>query len=730
MKGMRVGASESPGDDEGASDRVLALQEACLALPRHERAILRELMRLLCVAHYHQVLHGMGSTPPPASMAAEVLPLLLGAKTQSELNPLLWQAFMPVFLPSRANHRLRGSFMRRGRQYPALAQLLVADDFALIQALMSFEHELLTREFCSLFSDSPDVVLALLCRVVSKEVATCTAAHTLFRARSMAVFLLSSLYHAVALPYLSSVLAPVLAPLCGPTCVEVDPDRLEAGEDLAINQAALVSLVDIFFDAVLASACEVPINLRRAYRHVHAETEKRPGFSTNAVSSLFFLRMVCPSIITAEKLGSSRTNRFLVLLTKLIQSVANNSLPAEKYLAFASPMIERYQKRIHEFLRELTDVDDVPPPRKVPSADIEKAVQHLDDQIYGRVVEVLQRHAASIVFSSPEHQVMLQHVTSSHNPDQQRSSIRSPAIVGKLFTVLGRDEVSVTALRSCTLCRRVWIGLSTGIVFGWLVKESSCGFSCVSPNEVRVSDRVNALYHTHDHDHILVASPSGVYVCNAVTGCMLHCLPVPAFAFLSLSKSLVWLSTNTGIAALDLTNVVGGLEPVEECLGHIILDFALHVKAGQVWGASSGRDIFIWSSTTHALLYTIRGAHQRKVTCLQCHDSEVWSGSDDGLICIWDTQTFHLKKSITVGSKIYSIDCIHSSMWVCSQNQSLILISPRTHDQVKVPSYHTDGISCCELFAMQGAPLVYTGGRRGDVCNWVVDPQPLYCEDS
>lgn len=61
-----------------------------------------------------------------------------------------------------------------------------------------------------------------------------------------------------------------------------------------------------------------------------------------------------------------------------------------------------------------------------------------------------------------------------------------------------------------------------------------------------------------------------------------------------------------------------------------------------VWGGSIDGSIYIWNAETKSLLQSIPKAHKKKITAFAELDGNVWSGSDDGSVLVWNTSNFQV----------------------------------------------------------------------------------------
>lgn len=238
--------------------------------------------------------------------------------------------------------------------------------------MMHYLHEVPVRTFIALFDLSvlsqidqywrsvlhvaqakgAPYLQCVLLRVIELEVDRCDTKGTLFRSNSIASKLIS---HAVrtygGMSYLSRVLTPCLERICRyEELLEVNPSKLKA-EDYAGGEAEVNLLVyrnmeiviefaQSIIDAVVRSEHDLPPIIYILVKHLRQCTEAKWVGDDNvgfiASSGLLFLRFICPALLTPQLYGLPSTNgnnnvqRNLLLISKMIQQLANNLRFGEK----------------------------------------------------------------------------------------------------------------------------------------------------------------------------------------------------------------------------------------------------------------------------------------------------------------------------------------------------------------------------------------------------------------
>lgn len=114
---------------------------------------------------------------------------------------------------------------------------------------------------------------------------------------------------------------------------EIDSTRLEENGNITVNAQNLLKLTKQILDSILSSASEFPPQLNSMCICLRQVLSKKyPNSSTNlkAVGTVMFLRFINPAIVSPYEAGivdkqpNPRTMRGLMLVSKILQNIANN----------------------------------------------------------------------------------------------------------------------------------------------------------------------------------------------------------------------------------------------------------------------------------------------------------------------------------------------------------------------------------------------------------------------
>ncbi|XP_064460461.1 neurofibromin-like isoform X2 [Ornithodoros turicata] len=246
--------------------------------------------------------------------------------------------------------------LQQGTEFDMLAETVLADRYeqlvqlvtmigdkgelpiamALASVVVTPQMDELARVFVTLF-DAKHLLSPLLWNMFYKEVELSDCMQTLFRGNSLGSKIMAFCFKIYGASYLHSLLEPLVHPLLAEGApqvgYEVDPARLDEGEDVEENRRNLLQLTQRVFNAVISSAERFPPQLRSMCHCLYQVLNKRfPNFPHNisAVGTVIFLRFINPAIVSPYEMGivdrqpSSRTKRGLMLMSKILQNIANH----------------------------------------------------------------------------------------------------------------------------------------------------------------------------------------------------------------------------------------------------------------------------------------------------------------------------------------------------------------------------------------------------------------------
>ncbi|XP_020613799.1 neurofibromin-like [Orbicella faveolata] len=204
---------------------------------------------------------------------------------------------------------------------------------ALASVVPAQQMDELAHVLVTLFDDR-QILPQLLNNLFAMEVYSTEGMQTLFRGNSLSSKTMAYCFKAFGGNYLHTLLAPLIAPMYKERIsFEVDPTRLEKGQNVEENRNNLIKAAQKFINEIVISAESFPIQLRSLCNCLRETVHQRfPKHSLEAVGSAFFLRFINPAITSPHATGiidqvpSEELGRGLMLLSKVLQNLANHVL--------------------------------------------------------------------------------------------------------------------------------------------------------------------------------------------------------------------------------------------------------------------------------------------------------------------------------------------------------------------------------------------------------------------
>jgi len=259
-----------------------------------------------------------------------------------------------------------------------LEDLLLEEDFVLTRAvcetMKATDAEQVAKALTYIYAAHGQAV-ELLKYFVTKEVAASNKEGTLFRANSVSTKIFNCYARMIGIHYVWTIFAlPVTelnvmalkaegnrgsddegeesthtTTLLGPVVMEVDPSKMEEAADEQVNTLQLWLIAQKLFVALTRSHGIVPREVKQVLRHVKNEVEEKfsEQAAHKAVGGFLFLRFLCPALMAPQVYGllkdppHSTTQRQLILVAKVMQNLANDTLPGKK---------EGYMERLNDFI--------------------------------------------------------------------------------------------------------------------------------------------------------------------------------------------------------------------------------------------------------------------------------------------------------------------------------------------------------------------------------------------
>jgi hypothetical protein len=185
----------------------------------------------------------------------------------------------------------------------------------------------------------------------------------LLRENNIISKLLSLYANNVGKDYLDEILQPAFKKVREMGNLEVDPAKIPQKDTstAASNMEKLLQATKIILDCVTSSISKCPIGLKKLCYVIQREVQKKfvsPKSKQIAVSRFIFLRFICPAIASPDipdLTGSQR--RSLVLISKIIQCIANGVHFKEQYMIPANSFLQENEAQLFHYCEALQDIE-------------------------------------------------------------------------------------------------------------------------------------------------------------------------------------------------------------------------------------------------------------------------------------------------------------------------------------------------------------------------------------
>ncbi|CAG9134295.1 unnamed protein product [Plutella xylostella] len=292
-------------------------------------------MNLLNDCNEVEIAEGPGRLETLRNATIQAMSNLLSANIDSGLMHSIDLGYHRDLQTRAAFMEVLTKILQQGTEFDTLAETVLADRFeqlvqlltmisdkgelpiamALASVVSTSQMDELARVLVTLF-DAKHLLAPLLWNIFYREVEVSDCMQTLFRGNSLGSKIMAFCFKIYGAAYLQSLLEPFITSLLDQVAVEptlsfeVDPARLDAGQDIEVNRSNLISLTQEVFTRIVSSADRFPPQLRSMCHCLYQVLSKRfaqfPQTSVGAVGTVLFLRFINPAI--GESSVSSANN--------------------------------------------------------------------------------------------------------------------------------------------------------------------------------------------------------------------------------------------------------------------------------------------------------------------------------------------------------------------------------------------------------------------------------------
>jgi hypothetical protein len=285
--------------------------------------------------------------------------------------------------------------------YEDLIQLLLTDPWGCVQILektAAKEHRDRVANMVVRIYEARNQAPTIIKNLISHEVEEAHDVETLFRANSIGSKAFDMYMKMCGFHFLYDIVHPTVSQIYEEKrSMEVDPSKMDKGDDAKKNFKRLTTILDQLLQKIYASADLCPTSLREIFAHLSKEVSRRfpqePNIKYIGVSGFLFLRFICAAIL-GPKLFSimpdhpeSKVAKTLTLVAKTVQKIASmvpaNPPSTDPILIELDQYVEKQQEKMKKYIDIITTESDnhVFNPASVDMGkEISSLVEYLKDQ--------------------------------------------------------------------------------------------------------------------------------------------------------------------------------------------------------------------------------------------------------------------------------------------------------------------------------------------------------------
>ncbi|KAH3745039.1 RasGTPase-activating protein [Pelomyxa schiedti] len=245
---------------------------------------------------------------------------------------------------------------------------LTVDDHMTIPLVLCniFQTQELVSAIYNIF-ECEKLIFRFTVLLFNRELSALTSEAQLFRLDSPATKLSSVFMKRKGNKWLGTALGDIIREILkSPAGFEIDPDVASKGEDIEANCRKLEALAERFFAQIVTSVATLPLDIKMYLTVIRQVVQRSvPAASLKAVGALLFLRYICPAISSPEIYSivplteppSKVARRPLVLVTKVLQCLANQTLPGDKepYMRYFSTFIQNHSTAMQTLFDQVSN---------------------------------------------------------------------------------------------------------------------------------------------------------------------------------------------------------------------------------------------------------------------------------------------------------------------------------------------------------------------------------------
>jgi len=255
------------------------------------------------------------------------------------------------------------------KQYQPLIEILTDPSQSLVKLLSEAidicDGDKMAKNLFLIFEYEGKTML-LLKEAIAHEIDKCHQDTLLFRNNSICSKLLTVWARLLGLDYLQNAIGDCVLDINNmDESFEVDPNRAKPDANLQANMQKLDAQVHKFFAKILQSYPQCPRQFRQICYYLQWLTKKKfPQAGYFVVAGFFFLRYMCPAIVTPPTYGllqsfpKKDSHRGLVLVAKILQNLANGvDFKKEPFMEPLNYFLVENQSTFRDFMDRLAQTE-------------------------------------------------------------------------------------------------------------------------------------------------------------------------------------------------------------------------------------------------------------------------------------------------------------------------------------------------------------------------------------
>ncbi|CAJ0836147.1 20802_t:CDS:10 [Entrophospora sp. SA101] len=293
---------------------------------------------------------------------------LLSANVDSGLKHSLSMGYHEDTKTKTAFMQVLTNILNQGTEFEGLAENAMDDRFDKLVELITDSDLSIALSLCEVCPvsdidevsrvllavfDSRHQTMPLLKAIIEKEVANTEYESDLFRRNCMATRMLTAFGKTHGAEYLRKTLQPLLANLLNQQndfSYELNPANLGPDEDISKNLQNLINTAKSFLDVC---------------HYIGKSVEKKyPQAKCTTIGAFIFLRFFNPAIVAPDSenlcdtIKNAKIRRTLLLVTKVIQNLANNVLfgAKEPHMILLNNFLDDNIVKMTAFLEEVSEL--------------------------------------------------------------------------------------------------------------------------------------------------------------------------------------------------------------------------------------------------------------------------------------------------------------------------------------------------------------------------------------